>query len=134
MFQATAPVSIPVGPELAGLGSGNGSGPGTGPGPGNAISVSWQSPHVIFKGAPVSAPFLKASEQPSCRSFTRSNVSFGRFVSSLPLFPHPEASFLCVEHISHKKASQHGKHKTVCVFIRHCKMCYCSSRYMKHVY
>ncbi|KAK2851532.1 hypothetical protein Q5P01_007808 [Channa striata] len=49
-YQATAPVSIPVGPELAGLGSGNGTGPGTGTG--NAISVSWQSPPVIFKGAP----------------------------------------------------------------------------------
>lgn len=52
MFQATAPVSIPVGPELAGLGSGNGTGPGTGTG--NGISVSWQSPPVIFKGVPVS--------------------------------------------------------------------------------
>lgn len=52
MFQATAPVSIPVGPELAGLGSGNVTGPGNGTG--NAISVSWQSPPVIFKGAPVS--------------------------------------------------------------------------------
>ncbi|XP_026187393.1 zinc finger protein 704 isoform X2 [Mastacembelus armatus] len=49
-YQATAPVSIPVGPELAGLGSGNGTGPGTGNG--NGISVSWQSPPVIFKGAP----------------------------------------------------------------------------------
>lgn len=52
MFQATAPVSIPVGPELAGIGSGNGIGPGTGTG--NGISVSWQSPPVIFKGIPVS--------------------------------------------------------------------------------
>lgn len=52
MFQATAPVSIPVGPELAGIGSGNGIGPGTGTG--NGISVSWQSPPVIFKGVPVS--------------------------------------------------------------------------------
>lgn len=42
VFQATAPVSIPVCPELAGLGSDNG------------ISVSWQSPPVIFKGASVS--------------------------------------------------------------------------------
>ncbi|XP_011600797.1 zinc finger protein 704 isoform X1 [Takifugu rubripes] len=38
-YQATAPVSIPVCPELAELGSDNG------------ISVSWQSPPVIFKGA-----------------------------------------------------------------------------------
>lgn len=52
MFQATAPVSIPVGPELAGIGSGNGIGPGTGTG--NGISVSWQSPPYIFKGVPVS--------------------------------------------------------------------------------
>lgn len=52
MFQATAPVSIPVGPELAGLGNGNGTGPGIGTG--NGISVSWQSPPVIFKGVPVS--------------------------------------------------------------------------------
>lgn len=52
MFQATAPVSIPVGPELAGVGSGNGIGPGTGTG--NGISVSWQSPPVIFKGVSVS--------------------------------------------------------------------------------
>lgn len=44
-FQATAPVSIPVCPELAGLGSDNG------------ISVSWQSPPVIFKGASVSEAF-----------------------------------------------------------------------------
>ncbi|XP_071374576.1 zinc finger protein 704 isoform X1 [Centroberyx affinis] len=51
-YQATAPVSIPVGPELAGLGSGNGTGPGTGTGTGNGISVSWQSPPVIFKGLP----------------------------------------------------------------------------------
>ncbi|XP_015247929.1 PREDICTED: SLC2A4 regulator isoform X1 [Cyprinodon variegatus] len=48
-YQATAPVSIPVGPELAGIGSGNGIGPGTGTG--NGISVSWQPPPVIFKGA-----------------------------------------------------------------------------------
>ena len=54
MFQATAPVSIPVGPELAELGSGNGTRPGTGTGTGNGISVSWQSPPVIFKGIPVS--------------------------------------------------------------------------------
>lgn len=55
MFQATAPVSIPVGPELAGIGSGNGIGPGTGTGTGNGISVSWQQPPpVIFKGALVS--------------------------------------------------------------------------------
>ncbi|KAM7404861.1 hypothetical protein PAMP_012172 [Pampus punctatissimus] len=47
-YQATAPVSIPVCPELAGLGSGNVTGPGTG----NGISVSWQSPPVIFKGIP----------------------------------------------------------------------------------
>lgn len=52
MFQATAPVSIPVGPELAGLGSGRGTGPGIGTE--NGISVSWQSPPVIFKGVPVS--------------------------------------------------------------------------------
>ncbi|MEQ2180041.1 hypothetical protein GOODEAATRI_031533, partial [Goodea atripinnis] len=51
-YQATAPVSIPVGPELAGIGSGNGIGPGTGTGTGNGISVSWQPPPVIFKGAP----------------------------------------------------------------------------------
>lgn len=50
MFQATAPVRIPVGPELAGLGNGNGTGPGHGTG--NGISVSWQSPHVLFKGVP----------------------------------------------------------------------------------
>ncbi|XP_074500181.1 zinc finger protein 704 isoform X2 [Sebastes fasciatus] len=49
-YQATAPVSIPVGPELAGLGNGNGTGPGIGTG--NGISVSWQSPPVIFKGVP----------------------------------------------------------------------------------
>ncbi|XP_017270485.1 SLC2A4 regulator isoform X1 [Kryptolebias marmoratus] len=49
-YQATAPVSIPVGPELAGISSGNGIGPGTGTG--NGISVSWQSPPVIFKGVP----------------------------------------------------------------------------------
>lgn len=52
IFQATAPVSIPVGPELAGLGSGNGSGAGIGTE--NGISVSWQSPPVIFKGVSVS--------------------------------------------------------------------------------
>lgn len=52
MFQATAPVNIPVGPEIAGLGSGNGTGPGIGTE--NGISVSWQSPPVIFKGVPVS--------------------------------------------------------------------------------
>lgn len=51
-LQATAPVSIPVGPDLAELGSVNGTGPGTGTG--NGISVSWQSPPVIFKGALVS--------------------------------------------------------------------------------
>ncbi|KAI4823538.1 hypothetical protein KUCAC02_012120 [Chaenocephalus aceratus] len=45
-YQATAPVRIPLGPELAGLGNGN----GTRPGHGNGISVSWQSPHVLFKG------------------------------------------------------------------------------------
>lgn len=45
VFQATAPVSIPACPELAGLGSDNG------------ISVSWQSPPVIFKGASVSEAF-----------------------------------------------------------------------------
>lgn len=45
IFQATAPVSVPVCPELAGLGSDNG------------ISVSWQSPPVIFKGASVSEAF-----------------------------------------------------------------------------
>ncbi|XP_045913635.1 zinc finger protein 704 isoform X1 [Micropterus dolomieu] len=49
-YQATAPVSIPAGPELAGLGNGNGTGPGIGTG--NGISVSWQSPPVIFKGVP----------------------------------------------------------------------------------
>ncbi|XP_028265105.1 zinc finger protein 704 isoform X1 [Parambassis ranga] len=49
-YQATAPVSIPVGPELAGIGSGNGIGPGTGTG--NGISGSWQSPPVIFKAVP----------------------------------------------------------------------------------
>ncbi|XP_030279068.1 SLC2A4 regulator isoform X1 [Sparus aurata] len=49
-YQATAPVSIPVGPELAGLGSGRGTGPGIGTE--NGISVSWQSPPVIFKGVP----------------------------------------------------------------------------------
>ncbi|XP_074537381.1 zinc finger protein 704 isoform X1 [Halichoeres trimaculatus] len=48
-YQATAPVSIPVGPDLAELGSVNGTGPGIGTG--NGISVSWQSPPVIFKGA-----------------------------------------------------------------------------------
>ncbi|KAF7662814.1 hypothetical protein LDENG_00225630 [Lucifuga dentata] len=47
-YQATAPVSIPVGPELAGLGGGKGNGSGTETG--NGISVSWQSPPVIFKG------------------------------------------------------------------------------------
>ncbi|XP_024148948.1 zinc finger protein 704 isoform X1 [Oryzias melastigma] len=51
-YQATAPVSIPVGPELAGIGNGNGIGPGTGTE--NGISVSWQSPPYIFKG--VSGP------------------------------------------------------------------------------
>jgi len=68
MFQATAPVSIPVGPELAGIGSGNGIGPGTGTG--NDISVSWQSPPVIFKGIPVSEAlshgFLSQSSHLSC--------------------------------------------------------------------
>uniref|UniRef100_A0A8C5DZB6 C2H2-type domain-containing protein n=2 Tax=Gouania willdenowi TaxID=441366 RepID=A0A8C5DZB6_GOUWI len=51
-YQATAPVSIPVCPELAGIANGNGIGPGTGSG--NGISVSWQSPAVMFKG--VSGP------------------------------------------------------------------------------
>uniref|UniRef100_A0A3P9JWV5 Si:rp71-79p20.2 n=1 Tax=Oryzias latipes TaxID=8090 RepID=A0A3P9JWV5_ORYLA len=51
-YQATAPVSIPVGPELAGIGNGNGIGPGTGTE--NGISVPWQSPPYIFKG--VSGP------------------------------------------------------------------------------
>lgn len=68
MFQATAPVSIPVGPELAGLGSGRGTGPGIGTE--NGISVSWQSPPVIFKGVPVSEAlshaFLSQSELLSC--------------------------------------------------------------------
>lgn len=41
-----------MGPDLAELGSVNGTGPGTGTG--NGISVSWQSPPVIFKGALVS--------------------------------------------------------------------------------
>lgn len=41
-----------MGPELAGLGSGNGSGAGIGTE--NGISVSWQSPPVIFKGVSVS--------------------------------------------------------------------------------
>lgn len=67
MFQATAPVSIPVGPELAGISSGNGIGPGTGTG--NGISVSWQSPPVIFKGVPVSEAlshaFLKLKNKSS---------------------------------------------------------------------
>lgn len=58
MFQATAPVSIPVGPELAGLGNGNGTGPGIGTG--NGISVSWQSPPVIFKGVLVSEAWSHA--------------------------------------------------------------------------
>ncbi|XP_068188312.1 zinc finger protein 704 isoform X1 [Antennarius striatus] len=49
-YQATAPVSVPVGPELAGLGSGNGTGPEMGTE--NVISVSWQTPPVIFKGIP----------------------------------------------------------------------------------
>ncbi|XP_075884618.1 zinc finger protein 704 isoform X2 [Nelusetta ayraudi] len=44
-YQATAPVSIPAGPELAGVGSVNGAGAESG------ITVSWQSPPVIFKGA-----------------------------------------------------------------------------------
>lgn len=52
MFQATAPVNIPVVSELAGLGNTNGTGPLTGTG--NGISVSWQSPPVIFKGVSVS--------------------------------------------------------------------------------
>lgn len=51
-YQATAPVNIPVVSELAGLGNTNGTGPLTGTG--NGISVSWQSPPVIFKG--VSGP------------------------------------------------------------------------------
>ena len=41
VLQATAPVSIPVCSELAG------------PASGRDISVSWQSPHTIFKGLPV---------------------------------------------------------------------------------
>lgn len=45
-------MSIPAGPELAGLGSSNG--PGAGIETGNGISVSWQSPPVIFKGVSVS--------------------------------------------------------------------------------
>ncbi|KAJ0036696.1 hypothetical protein NQD34_005373 [Periophthalmus magnuspinnatus] len=49
-YQATAPVSIPVVPELAGLGNTNGTGPLTESS--NGISVSWQSPPVIFKGVP----------------------------------------------------------------------------------
>lgn len=77
MFQATAPVSIPVCPELAGLGSGNGTGPGTGTG--NAISVSWQSPHIIFKGALVSEAlshaFLKKTELLSCCFFSCRDLS-----------------------------------------------------------
>lgn len=49
-YQATAPVNIPVVPELAELGNTNGTRPLTGTG--NGISVSWQSPPVIFKGVP----------------------------------------------------------------------------------
>ncbi|XP_053705363.1 zinc finger protein 704 isoform X1 [Synchiropus splendidus] len=51
-YQATAPVSINMGPELTELASGNEARPGIGTG--NGISVSWQSPPVIFKG--VSGP------------------------------------------------------------------------------
>lgn len=49
-YQATAPVSVPVVPEMTGLDNTNGTGPLTGNS--NAISVSWQSPPVIFKGVP----------------------------------------------------------------------------------
>lgn len=69
VFQATAPVSIPVCPELAGLGSDNG------------VSVSWQSPPVIFKGASVSdalhhGPHLLIPQQPSRSHFTFLNPNF----------------------------------------------------------
>lgn len=49
-YQATAPVSIPVVPEMAGLGNTNGTGPLSESS--SAVSMSWQSPPVIFKGVP----------------------------------------------------------------------------------
>ncbi|XP_040911117.1 SLC2A4 regulator isoform X1 [Toxotes jaculatrix] len=75
-YQATAPVSIPVGPELAGLGSGNGTGPGTGTE--NGISVSWQSPPVIFKGVPgpvthVRTVSIGEKRQPAANTHTTVN-------------------------------------------------------------
>ncbi|KAJ4933798.1 hypothetical protein JOQ06_006609 [Pogonophryne albipinna] len=74
-YQATAPVRIPLGHELAGLGNGNGTRPGHGTG--NGISVSWQSPHVLFKGVlgsviPVRTVSIGEKRQPA--AITHSTV------------------------------------------------------------
>ncbi|AWP09789.1 putative SLC2A4 regulator [Scophthalmus maximus] len=76
-YQATAPVSVPVGPELAGLDSGNGTRPGTG----NDISVSWQPPPVIFKGVPgpvtnVRTVSIGEKRQPAAHTHTTVNKSY----------------------------------------------------------
>ncbi|KAL6119083.1 slc2a4rg [Pungitius sinensis] len=55
-YQATAPVSIPVGPGLAGLANGTGPGIGTRDG----LSVSWQPPPLIFKGVPGAVTNVRA--------------------------------------------------------------------------
>ncbi|XP_034028519.1 zinc finger protein 704 isoform X2 [Thalassophryne amazonica] len=72
-YQATAPVSIPVGPELAGHSS-NGTGTGTV----NALSVSWQSPPVIFKGIMGPLPHIRTvsigeKRQPAASTHTTVN-------------------------------------------------------------
>lgn len=84
-YQATAPVSIPVGPELAGIGSGNGIGPGTGTD--NGISVSWQSPPVIFKGIPgatthVHAVSIGEKRQPAASAHTTVNKNHALITSA----------------------------------------------------
>lgn len=72
VLQATAPVSIPVCPELAGFGGDNG------------ISVSWQSPPVIFKGASVSEAFSAESTTADLCTSVCKNISVrGTRVSSL---------------------------------------------------
>uniref|UniRef100_A0A8C6NXK8 SLC2A4 regulator n=4 Tax=Nothobranchius TaxID=28779 RepID=A0A8C6NXK8_NOTFU len=85
-YQATAPVSIPVGPELAGISNGNGIGPGTGTG--NGISVSWQSPPVIFKGVPgpvshVRTVSIGEKRQPAAGTHTTANKNHA-VITSVP--------------------------------------------------
>lgn len=52
--QATAPLSAPAGPQSAQLDSGSGSGSGSGAAAGSGVSVWWQTPPALFKGASVS--------------------------------------------------------------------------------